>query len=235
MAKRPVFIANSVGSTLVDTKMIDFQYHSGFAVVQKQKSIASLHEAIRNTQNITQILEISSKSELELGVALSAFNLMMIDKKKHQTFSVECAFQSSKVFENGGPFLDLLNVTSREAKKDERLKTSGQLKKFSFYGIDWALEPLTAFYDWLYINALNFNSDYHEELLKYDAFTDIEFNPEKSINCQAYSIAMFMSLKRRGLLSEIKNQKRFLELYKKFNSNKKTPYIDDKSQMNMGF
>lgn len=216
MAKRPVFIANSVGSTLVDTKMIDFQYHSGFAVVQKQKSIASLHEAIRNTQNITQILEISSKSELELGVALSAFNLMMIDKKKHQTFSVECAFQSSKVFENGGPFLDLLNVTSREAKKDERLKTSGQLKKFSFYGIDWALEPLTAFYDWLYINALNFNSDYHEELLKYDAFTDIEFNPEKSINCQAYSIAMFVSLSKRNLLGKIRDPEEFLKFYSEF-------------------
>lgn len=41
MAKRPVFIPNSSGSTLVDTKMIDFQYHSGFAVVQKQKSINS--------------------------------------------------------------------------------------------------------------------------------------------------------------------------------------------------
>lgn len=216
MAKRPVFIANSVGSTLVDTKMIDFQYHSGFAVVQKQKSIASLHEAIRNTQNITQILEISSKSELELGVALSAFNLMMIDKKKHQKFSVECAFQSSKVFENGGPFLDLLNVTSREAKKDERLKTSGQLKKFSFYGIDWALEPLTAFYDWLYINALNFNSDYHEELLKYDAFTDIEFNPEKSINCQAYSIAMFVSLSKRNLLGKIRDPEEFLKFYSEF-------------------
>ncbi|MFW1753956.1 DarT1-associated NADAR antitoxin family protein [Acinetobacter wanghuae] len=216
MAKRPVFVVNSVGCTLVDTQMIDFQYHSGFAVVQKQKSINSLHEAIRNTLNITQTLEISSKSESELGVALSAFNLMMLDKKTNQKFSVECAFQSSKVFENGGPFLDLLKVTSREAKKDERLKLSGQLKKFSFYGIDWALDPLTAFYDWLYINALNFNSEYHEELLKYEAFTDIEFNPEKSINCQAYSVAMFVSLLKRNLLGNIRNPQEFLKFYKEY-------------------
>lgn len=216
MAKRPVFIANSIDCTLVDTQMIDFQYHSGFAVVQKQKSIASLHEAIRNSQNINKILEISSKSESELGVALSAFNLMMLDKKTHRKFSVECAFQSSKVFENGGPFLDILNATSREAKKDERLKSSGQLKKFSFYGIDWALEPLTAFYDWLYINALNFNSEYHEELLKYEAFTDIEFNPEKSINCQAYSIAMFVSLSKRNLLDKIRDPNEFLKFYSDF-------------------
>lgn len=217
MAKRPFFIVNSVGSTLVDTKMADFQYHSGFAVVQKQKSIISLHQAIRNTQNITQILEISSKSESELGVALSAFNLMMFDKKTYQKFSVECAFQSSKVFENGGPFLDLLMATSREAKKDERLKTSGSLKKFTFYGIDWELEPLTAFYDWLYINALNFNSEYHEELLKYEAFTDIEFNPEKSINCQAYSVAMFVSLAKRNLLNKIRDPKEFLKFYAEYN------------------
>lgn len=232
MAKRPVFIANLMGCTLVDTQMIDFQYHSGFAVVQKQKSINSLHEAIRNTQNITQILEISSKSESELGVALSAFNLMMLDKKTNRKFSVECAFQSSKVFGNGGPFLDLLNATSREAKKDERLKTSGQLKKFSFYGIDWALEPLTAFYDWLYINALNFNSDYHEELLKYEAFTDIEFNPEKSINCQAYSIAMFVSLSKRNLLDKIRDPKEFLKFYSDFQVS--NAYVKTRNNSNSG-
>ncbi|MEX5443988.1 hypothetical protein WCE14_11540 [Acinetobacter schindleri] len=216
MAKRPVFIANSIGSTLVDTRMIDFQYYSGFAVVQKQKSINSLHQSIRESLNIQNILEVSSKSESDLGIALSAFNLMMFDKKSQKNFSVECAFQSSKVFEYGGPFLDLLNVTSREAKKDERLKMSGQLKKFSFYGIDWGLEPLTAFYDWLYINALKFNSQYHSELLEYEAFTDIEFNPEKSINCQAYSIAMFVSLFKRNLLDKIRDPKEFLKFYSDF-------------------
>lgn len=72
-------------------------------------------------------------------------------------------------------------------------------------------------------------------LEKYEAFTDIEFNPEKSINCQAHAIAMFMSLKSRGLLREIKNQERFLEIYEQFNPNKKSPYIDDKSQIKMDF
>lgn len=36
--------------------------------------------------------------------------------------------------------------------------------------------------------------------MKYDGFTDIEFNPEKSINCQARAAALFVSLSRRGLL-----------------------------------
>lgn len=232
MAKRPVFIPKIVGSALVETRMVDFHYYSGFAVVQKQKSIASLHEAIKNTLNTVKVLEISSKSESELGVALSAFNLMMVDKKSQKKFSVECAFQSSKVFEYGGPFLDLLNVESRKAKKDERLKTSGQLKKFTFYGIDWELEPLTAFYDWLYINALKFNVHYHLELLQYEAFTDIEFNPQRSINCQAYSVAMFVSLAKRNLLDKIRDPKEFLEFYSEYKIS--NAYLNSKEDSRSG-
>ena len=37
-----------------------------------------------------------------------------------------------------------------------------------------------------------------EELIDYDAFTDIEFNPQKSINCQAKSAALFVGLVKQG-------------------------------------
>jgi hypothetical protein len=120
---------------------------------------------------------------------------------------VECAFQGSKVFEHGGPYLDILGMTSREAKKDERLRSSGRLTGFTFCGNDWPLEPQTAFYDWLYINALNKNPDLAEKISVYSAFTDIEFNPERSINCQAYSVALYRSLKMRGLLDEALDSK----------------------------
>lgn len=235
MANRPVFIPEYSESSFVKKDTIDFQYYSGFAVVQKQKSIDSLHKEIREKYGFAKILEVSSKSQDQLGINLSAFNLMMFDKKSNQEFSVECAFQSSKVFERGGPFLDLLRRTSREAKKDQRLRESGELLKFNFYDREWELLPRTAFYDWLYINALNANPQYHEELSQYEAFTDIEFNPEKSINCQANSIAMFLSLKQKGLLNKVKNQDTFLELHKMYDSQKKYPTIDDKSQMGMNF
>jgi hypothetical protein len=39
-----------------------------------------------------------------------------------------------------------------------------------------------------------------EKLTAYEAFTDIEFNPEKSINCQARSAALYVSLHRAGLI-----------------------------------
>lgn len=235
MANRPVFIPEYGDNFLVRRENIEFQYFSGFAPSQKQKSIDSLHSEINEQLGISNILEVSSKSRDQLGIDLSAFNLMLKDPSSGKEFSVECAFQSSKVFEYGGPYIDLLNRTSREAKKDERIRSSGNIIKFVFYNREWDILPRTAFYDWLYINALNVNKQYHDVLENYGAFTDIEFNPEKSINCQAHAIAMFMSLKHRGLLSEIKNQERFLEIYEQFNPNKKSPYIDDKSQMKMDF
>jgi len=201
MAKRPVYVSTISGRKLVETKLIEFKWFPGMAVSQKQKSIDSLHSsALMQITNIDKILEISSKSKEDLGIALSAFNLTINTVKYNKSFSVEQAFQSSKVFENGGPYTDILDKTSREAKKDTRLKTSGKLKYFLFCGVNWEIEPQTAFYDWLYINALKKHQDYYEAVCRYTAFTDIEFNPDKSINCQAYSAALFVSLVNRNLL-----------------------------------
>lgn len=207
MAERPIFIPNIEGPALVKTKYVEFQWFPGMAVSQKQKSVDSLHAAACELPEIDKVLEVSSKSRNELGVALSAFNLTFTTIKHHRTFSVECAYQGSKVFERGGPFVDIFGKTSREAKKDERLLSSGRLTGFRFFGIEWDLEPLTAFYDWLYINALKKQPSVTEQLLEYSAFTDIEFNPERSINCQAYSVALYMSLHKKNLLDEATSSK----------------------------
>jgi hypothetical protein len=177
------------------------------AASQKQKSVDSLHAAVLKLPGISRVLEVSSKSREELGVALSAFNLTFTTIKHNRTFSVECAYQGSKIFERGGPFVDMFGMTSREAKKDDRLRSSGLLTGFRFFGVDWGLEPQTAFYDWLYINALKKQPSVTEQLLEYSAFTDIEFNPERSINCQAYSVALYISLYKRHLLEEATSSK----------------------------
>ncbi len=212
MAYRPIFVPIFKGDCFVKTKIIEFKYFNGFAISQKQKSIDSLHDNAKEGSSFS-ILEISSKSRDDLGVKLSAFNLFIETVKNKKRFSVESAFQASKVFESGGPYVDLLDKTSREAKKDERLTTSGKLKQFKFYGSEWELEPKTAFYDWLYINALIKNKILAEELLEFDAFTDIEFNQVKSINCQAYSAALFVSLTKRGIINDVFSSKeRYIEI-----------------------
>jgi hypothetical protein len=83
------------------------------------------------------------------------------------------------------------------------LKASGQLVHFLFENEIWKLEPKTAFYDWLYIHAVHRYATLSETITKYVGFTDIEFNPQKSINCQARSCALYASLKQRGLLEDV--------------------------------
>ena len=85
---------------------------------------------------------------------------------------------------------------SLDSKKDERLKSSGELIGFEFEETKWGLND--HFYDWLYLNALLQNKNISDQILNYDAFTDIKFNPKKSYNCQAYSAALYKSAKLRG-------------------------------------
>lgn len=200
MATRPVFFPVKANKSFVREIPVDFKWFPGMAPTQKQKSITSLHDAILERFNGVRPLEISSKSLDPVGVRLSAFNLQL--PLEVGNVSVEVAFQAGKRFELGGPFVDLLSRSSREAKGDPRLKESGRLISFELAGQSWPTTPLTAFYDWLYLNALVANPDLAEALLRYAAFTDIEFNPEKSINCQARSAALYVSLRNEGLLSE---------------------------------
>jgi hypothetical protein len=200
MATRPVFTPSTSGKLLVGTHHVDFEWFPGMAKVQAQKSIMSLHKNAIRQIGVGKVLEISSKSLDELGIALSAFNLT-ISTPKGRKYSLECAYQSAKVFERGGPFLDLRDMRSIDAKRDPRLLQHGRLIKFRIYGSDWDLHPRTAFYDWLYINALHKHSDLAEKVLTHQAFSDIAFNPERSINCQAYAAALYVSLHKRGLLT----------------------------------
>lgn len=213
MAIRPVFEVLDSGRSFVKVHNVDFKWYPGFAVVQKQKSIESLHSSFKNLMGYKHVLEISSKSKSDLGVLLSAFNLGMTTKKSQKKVSVESAFQGSKKFSNAGPFQDLYYEPSKKAKKDIRLKTSGKLIGFQFFGEDWPTEPKTLFYDWIYLNALIRNRDSNQKILEYSAFTDIEFNPEKSINCQAYSAALYVSLSRRSILEKaLSSKSNYMEL-----------------------
>lgn len=177
---------------------VEFEWFPGFAVSQKQKSIASMHRAISGKGG--KPLEVSTKSTVETGRKLSAFNLRL------DGHYLENIFQSGKVFSNGGPYTDLLEAAPKDAKRDVRLKNSGRLVKFTYNGTDWPLEPKTAFYDYLYYNAVrnSIPAGELEELKQYDAFTDIEFNANKSINTQARSIAIVrLVLEMYGELPEM--------------------------------
>lgn len=185
MAHRPVFY---VKDKHVLRENIDFTWYSGFALTQKQKCIRSLHESIREWNPSLNPLEISTKSESALGRSLSAFNLRL-----DGTY-LENVFQSSKIFENGGPYKDLLQVSPKDAKHDERLQNSGKLIAFAYAGKRFPLEPKTVFYDYIYLKAVLYSKINCNELVKYNGFTDIEFHPNRSINTQARSVSILLLL-----------------------------------------
>lgn len=213
MAVRPVYEVKE-GFPFFNVTNVEFEWSAGFAKSQKQKNVKALHNSYKRGRQGREVLEISSKSMQEGGEALSAFFLPKYVPELEKSVPVECVFQSGKVFQHGGPFKDLLNVTPREAKRDERLKTSGCLMCFTFDGREYPLIPKTIFYDFIYINALFENEELAKIALQYDAFTDIEFNPEKSLNCQAKACATFVSLSRMGLIDQVRDFDSFLALYR---------------------
>ena len=214
MAVRPFFISTN-DCMFFKEETCEFEYFTGFAISQKQKSITSLHGEILKKYTSSKILEVSRKSEHNIGTQLSAFNLMLKSKKDSKIYPVENIFQSSKVFVRGGPYKDLLYCSPIDAKRDGRLKESGDLISFNFEGRQWPLEPKTLFYDHIYIRALLENENLISQIIQYDTFTDIEFNPKKSFNCQARSVAIFVSLYKANLVRDyIDDMDLFKTLYK---------------------
>ena len=187
MVRRPVFVPESEKPYVSDISL-DFEYFPGSSIQQKQRSVASLHAAYVDRFPSSRVLEVSSRSKRDIGVQLSAFNLM-IEHPERGSYSVECAFRASKVFRHGGPFVDLFDVSSRAAKTDRRLRESGKLVGFKYFAHEFPLEPKTYFYDWLYASALCRDDKLVEQVMMFDAFTDIEHNPERAINCQARTVA----------------------------------------------
>ena len=199
MAYRPVFIPQYCGSRLVEELSLEFKWAPGFSATQKKKSIAALHHEAKR-RGIGSILEISSKSDDKIGQRLSAFSLQIeIGANK---YPLESVYQGSKVFEQGGPFTHVFDLIPREAKRYVRTLDCGRLVGFALLGITYPLSPKNAFYDWLYIRSLREHANWIRENVMYDAFTDIEFNPEKQVNCQARAFAEYLSLLKREKLKD---------------------------------
>jgi hypothetical protein len=202
MAERPIFIPAPDSPELVKQLSMHLVWNPGFAPVQKKKNVVALHAAAAKA-GYAPLLEVSTKSEEKVGQRLSAFNLK-VHSDRLGKMPLETAFQGSKVFERGGPYTDLYTVPDvRDAKRDLRLKESGPLTGFSFENVWFPLEPKTAFYDWLYITALYEHREWlRNHIFHYAGFTDIEFNPARSINCQARSCALLVTLMKNDWLGE---------------------------------
>ena len=193
MASRPAFIPRDTSPWFEEVRG-EFTFNPGFAPSQKRKNVEALHEALRLQHGMEDALEVSTKSQARLGEELSAFRLTFAPEGETAR-PVELWYQASKQFEDGGPFPDLLESTPRDAKRDPRLRESGD-----FLGFVWRDEFLpieaegAAFYDALYLWALSQNPALAQEAGRFQAFTDIEFNDKRMFACQARTVAIYVGL-----------------------------------------
>ncbi len=202
MATRPVFFPLLSGRPGVRIEAIDFRWNPGVAPARKRLNVAALHGALRGRFPAVRVLEASSKSGEPLGVALSAFRLAADSRRTGGRVCVESLYQGSKVFAQAGPFPECYGLPALEAR--ERLKpwAAQPIVRFDLHGESWPLTPRRAFYDWLYVHALRRNPVLAAQVGTYQCFTDIEFNPARSVNCQAYAVALYVSLAACGVLAE---------------------------------
>ena len=197
MAEKMVFIAKN--SNPYYEKIIDYIYVPGFAPIQRKKNVVNLFESLRKEFPDSNALEISTKSDNELGKQLSAFNLRL------GGYSVESIFQSSKVFADGSQYEFLIKESPLNAKRFIQKLPKQSIIKFRYKGIEYPTNPKSLFYDFIYIKALYENISVSKNLINYDIFTDIEFNYKKSINCQARACAIFTYLLKNNKVDEYLN------------------------------
>lgn len=234
MAKRPVFVSRTEPWPRVQEVAVEFHWVAGLSAAQKRRRIHELHRSAKSKLgDVSSILEISSHSPDALGRDLRAFGLVFVAPGGLRS-TVEALFQGSKVFSDGtGPSTELYVLPGREARRQLHEKCADlpaevTLVKFVAAFMrdkpDWPAGTGTAFYDWLYISALlqDQNRERAEQLLSYDAFTDIEFNPARSLNCQARAAALYRALcvvhGREWLQELVRDRARFLKVHSKATS-----------------
>lgn len=214
--ERVYFKVNTKPGPAFIEETVEFDWHMGMSWQVRQRSSISMHASIKSKNPEAKILEISTKSlDYELGKALSAFNLTLDGVR------VENIFQSSKVFNDGGPYLDLLKMDPSTAKKDPRIQNqkTRYLISFNHNGEKYPIEPKSFFYDYIYISALSKNKNLLEKIREYNTFTDIEFNQKKPysnskgpFNCQARSCAICVWLLEHQQLEEyLSNPEKFIK------------------------
>ena len=219
MARRPAFsLANT---SLIHHPILmdyyDFEWSPGMSRVQKQKNVVALHAKICESVPGANPLEISTKSTLPIGVALSAFNLTRWNQGSLSC--VESLYQASKVFQDGrGPFPDLYDQSPMEVRSVLKTSAAIPLARFEYSDTSWPLLPRLAFYTWLYCHSLHqvHNRGLADQLIgeHYTHFTDIEYNPRRTLNSQSFAVAYYVHLRQTGQTdSVLANSESFLSVF----------------------
>ena len=154
----------------------------------------------RQGQAPIRILEISSRSSVAEGRALSAMSLL-VQGSDGRARTLESVYQAAKDY-GLGPETRIEALNGFDAKRDSRRRAEGaahegrRLMGFRHQGLHWPAESGTAFYDHLWMTgALNrYGSRLKDLLNEYDGYSDCFFRPGAMRACQAAAAAAMSQL-----------------------------------------
>lgn len=190
MAIRPIYISTMDLENPFIKKDVEFTWIKGNTYKQKCLRRDSLKDGISKNYDINKWLEISTKSDKDIGKKLSALNLKL--KTLNKEFTVEDAYQKAKIIKDG------------------------EITGFKFGSTYFDANPYGMYYDYIYMLALYQNKDLYEQIKDYRIFTDIEFNPNRSLNTQARAVAIFNTLYNNEYLEILEYRKDFKRYYRKY-------------------
>lgn len=205
----------------------------------KRQNIRAVHDAVHTTDPDVSILEISAASVQPEGEAVSSLRLLLRLDSVAQDVPISTVFEAAKVFEHGGPFADLLTCEPAKVHKDTRLRTSGELLRYSLEGNEYPAEPYPdSFFEWLYCRALKQFPEKAAQLSRYNAFSDIAAaaDSKKYYGDSSRAAAIYVGLAAAGKLPCIDSYESFIaEVYtepkslpksgKSETASKKTPEV----------
>lgn len=191
MANRPVFMSRE---DKLYQENIEFKWHSGFSVGQKRKSVEELHREFNKQYPGKNVLEVSNASLHPLSGELS------VDTLRNEDGGVSSILLGSQMFVKGGPFPSMYVKSLEEVKKDPQLKKSGKLIAYNYKEGTFRVHDNNKFFHWVIVNVLYTRPDLAEKVIKFDGFTDINYNPNKPSDSLAESLSIFKMLSETGRL-----------------------------------
>lgn len=187
---------------------ITFPWSNG----SKQQNVQAVLDTFHDVYPEVPALEVSLASAQPEGIGAAAMKLPFRLGSSEQEAPVGIVYEASKVFENGGPYPDLLQCSHQKVLKDARLQKSGRCTGYRLEDTVFPAEPYPyAFFNWLYGCALRQNPDQAEAILKFGAFTDLTLgSSKKDRNSPARAAAVYAGLAAAGKLSCLDSYEAFV-------------------------
>lgn len=178
----------------------------------KHQNIQAILDTFHDVYPEVPALEVSLASSQPEGVAAAAMKLPLHLEELGQDVPVGIVYEASKVFENGGPYTDLLQCSRQKVQKDARLQQSGRCTGYRLEGAEFSAEPHPyAFFNWLYGCALRQAPEKAEGVLKFGAFSDLNLGSSKmDRNSPARAAAVYAGLAAAGKLACLDSYEAFV-------------------------